>query len=46
MQTERSHLREIEYAEDEANAVEDVRLAGTVETGDGVEVRVELGDQG
>ena len=37
-------MREVRYAQNEANGVEDIRLAGAIESGDGVKVGVKVGD--
>ena len=37
-------VSEIRYSQNEANRVEDIRLATAIESGDGVELRVEAGN--
>ena len=41
-----SYLREIRDAEDEANGIQNVRFSTAVQSGDGVEILVELRDDG
>ena len=41
-----SYLREISDAEDEANGIQNVRFSTAVQSGDGVEILVELRDDG
>ena len=46
LQIGNSHMRQARNAKNEANGVNDIRFTGPVETGNGVEILVNLGNMG